>query len=177
MYGVIKVMQRNFKDDLKASHEDASLAIWERAYRKLFVNYSSMADNLTDGLGQRCGVDRVIILTNSKTVKVDEKLIDGDYEKFFIEFKSSVEHNTPGWVEKELLCDYILYVFKKSGKCFLLPVPQLQRAYVKNKNKWHKQYVTFMQPNKGYTTAGLLVPIKVVMQEIAYSHCAKVEVE
>ena len=113
-----------------------------------------------DGWHQRVGVDRSIILANSKQILVDEKARriknTGD---IMLEYISNDRANTPGWVEKSLKCDYIAYAFMPSGIAFLLPVNQLQTAWFKNKISWLHKYKTRVAINDSYKTLNCPVPI------------------
>ena len=113
-----------------------------------------------DGWHQRAGVDRSVILANSKQILVDEKARriknTGD---IMLEYVSNDRTNAPGWVEKSLKCDYIAYAFMPSGIAFLLPVNQLQTAWLKNKLIWLQKYRTRAAINNSCKTLNCPVPI------------------
>jgi hypothetical protein len=94
---------------------------WEQVYREAFPSFEGMVAIHRMGSGQRDGVDRLIALTNGATIKVDEKVRDKDYQDFCLEYwsvkhKTDSRQNAPGWIAKDLRCDYIAYAFVPSGR-------------------------------------------------------------
>ena len=83
-----------------------------------------------------------------------------------LEYVSNDQKNTPGWVEKDLFADYICYAFIPSGKAYLLPVIQLQAAWLKNKTEWLEKYGTKSADNKFYHTLNCPVPTDVLFSQI-----------
>ena len=69
-----------------------------------------------------------------------------------LEYISNDKTGSLGWVEKSLKCDYIAYAFMPSGIAFLLPVNQLQTAWLKNKIVWLQKYRTRSAINYSYKT-------------------------
>jgi len=156
----------SFEDCLSLSHEAAELPLWEETYKQAFPGFIGMHYHESDGWHQRHGIDRSIILANSKQILVDEKVrgtnkkTEKVYADIAIEYQSSVEHNTPGWAEKSLLADYIAYAILPLGKCYLLPVLQMQEAWRKNKTDWIRKYGYNDSQNSGYRTRFCPVPHK-----------------
>jgi len=148
-----------FNADLKFSHECEDNPCWREIYSKAFPTMQKMISHKQDGCHQRAGIDRSIILSNSKQITVDEKARrirnPGD---IMLEYISNDRTGSDGWVVKSLLCDYIAYAFIPSGEAFLLPVIQLQTAWRKNSKKWLMEYGTRTAKNKGYNT--LNCPVK-----------------
>lgn len=140
-YGVIKV-QHNFAASLRASHEAEDMPLWREVYQKAFPTMQEMINHRQDGDHQRQGIDRSIILRNSKQILVDEKVRFKPYDDILLEVWSDFERKKPGWVAKDLLCDYIAYAVEPLGKCYLLPVPQLRLA-------WKKGWQRSAQGNQG----------------------------
>lgn len=160
-------MNNDFKTDLAYSHSLEEAGWWEQVYRLAFHNYESMASVRQDGWAQRGGIDRIITLSSGKTLAIDEKVRRKDYGDILIEFWSSYEHKTPGWIEKDLACDYIAYAFEPSKRCYLLPFIDLQRAWRLYKDNWVKDYGTKKADNKTYTTISCPVPIKELQIAVA----------
>lgn len=135
-------VEHNFAESLKDSHRAEDLPFWAEVYRKAFPTLEAMVNHRRDGWHQRQGIDRSITLDNSKQILVDEKVrgrnkITGKvYTDIALEYLSDEEREVPGWVCKSLLADYIAYAIAPLGKCYLLPVPQLQQAWQKNKARW-----------------------------------------
>lgn len=137
----------DFGRSLSESHKAEDLPLWEECYRKAFPNFQAMANHRSDGDHQRNGIDRSIILQNSKQILIDEKFRTKAYSDIALEYLSDSERGVLGWVCKPLLCDYIAYAIGPLGKCYLLPVVQLQKAWSDNKDKWMNNF-TIRAENK-----------------------------
>lgn len=84
------------------------------------------------------------------------------HDDILIEYISNDKTGTLGWAEKNLQCDYVLYVFWDIKVAYWLPFPVLKKTWLKNKNFWLKEYGTREAPNKGYKTLNCPVPIRVL---------------
>lgn len=133
-------MTHNFFESLAASHAAEDLPIWEECYRQAFPDMVAMVNHRQDGEHQRAGIDRSIILANSKQITIDEKVRFKNkrtgrvYDDIALEFLSNEQTGAPGWVCKPLLCDYIAYAIAPLGRCYLMPVVQLQTAWKKHRD-------------------------------------------
>lgn len=156
----------NFQDSLKKSHLAEDLPFWEECYRAFFLDFATMVNHRADGWWQRAGIDRTIVLHSSKNYKIDEKVRWGNYLDIALEELSSVENKTAGWVEKSLMADFIAYAIAPRGKCYLLPVPQLQAAWLRNKHEWRKKYPRIQASNEGYTTLSWGIPVSELFSAI-----------
>ncbi len=165
-------MVHNFKESLAFSHAAEDLPVWEVVYKDAFPSMVSMVSYRDDGFWQRQGIDRGILLETSKQIRVDEKVrgrnkITGKvYNDVAIEYQSSKEGKTPGWVNKPLLADYIAYLIAPLGVCHMLPVLQLQSAWVRHGNDWIAKYPKIEAKNEGYTTVSVGVPVDVLYPAI-----------
>lgn len=156
----------DFVTDLAWSKSQSDQPWWEAVYRQAFANFATMTYVNGDGWAQRGGIDRVITLTSGKTLYVDEKVRRKHYDDIFLEYWSDHEGRRPGWVEKDLACDYIAYAFAETQTCYLLPFLQLRRAWRLNRNEWFELYGNRPVPNNGYTTIGIPVPVAEVLGAI-----------
>ena len=160
----------NFEQSLKRSHAADELAMWETVYRRAFPDMVEMINHRMDGDHQRLGVDRSIIMSNSKQILIDEKVRWKAYEDIALEFISDSTRQTPGWVRKSLLCDYIAYAIAPIGRCYLLPVLQLQRAWKAYGNDWIEKYGTISAKNhsngRSWNTISCCVPVHALMKAI-----------
>jgi hypothetical protein len=156
----------NFRDDLAFSHSAEGLKIWNEIYDSAFPNYLSMNNQRENGQLQHAGIDRTIILNSGKAIYIDEKVRRVDYGDILLEYVSNDQKNTKGWAEKPLFCDYIAYAILPSGRCFLLPVPQLQKAWKENKDNWLKAYGTKKADNHFYNTLNCPIPTDVLLHSI-----------
>jgi hypothetical protein len=157
----------DFKKDLEYSHDCEAMEMWESAYRHFFPTMASSVTHGQDGEHQRAGVDRSIILANSKQILIDEKARRiHDTGDIMVEYVSNDRMETLGWAEKPLRCDYIAYAFVPSKKVYLLPFTQLQNAWHRNKDEWLKKYRTKRAPNKNYNTLNCPVPTSVLFSKM-----------
>lgn len=159
-------MQHNFAASLRASHEAEDMPLWREVYQKAFPTMQEMINHRQDGDHQRQGIDRSIILRNSKQILVDEKVRFKPYDDILLEVWSDFERKKPGWVAKDLLCDYIAYAVEPLGKCYLLPVPQLRLAWKKNGQRWWDNNFKPKADNGGWVTVSVVVPAEELLTEI-----------
>jgi len=165
-YGGISQLQHSFKESLALSEAQSDNPIWEVVYRKAFHNYGSMCCVRSDGWAQRGGIDRVITLQSGKTLTVDEKVRYQDYGDILLEYWSSEESQTPGWVAKDLSCDFISYAVIPTNKCYLIPFLSLRKAWRDNGKVWVSKYKRIAAKNNGYTTVSVGVPVAVLFDAI-----------
>lgn len=150
--------QHNFAESLARSQAQADAPWWLSVYRAAFPDLESAVCVRNDGWAQRGGVDRVLTLASGKTLTVDEKVRAQDYDDILLEYWSSREGRIPGWVAKDLACDFIAYAFEPSGRCYLLPFQSLRRAWRKHGRQWANTYRRVEAHNVGYTTVSVPVP-------------------
>lgn len=125
-----------------------------------------MVSHRKNGYWQKAGVDRSVILENSKQILVDEKIRRKDYGDIALEVWSDVENKKEGWICKPLMADYIAYAFLQSKKCYLFPVVQLQYAWKNNRENWTRDFGLKEAKNNNYTTVFCPVPMQDLFPEI-----------
>ena len=171
------VKVHDFNESLAKSHAAEDLPFWRETYEQAFPKMRAMVNHREDGDHQRAGIDRSIILENSTTIRIDEKVRYQNsngrvYEDIALEFLSNKERKIKGWVNKPLLCDYIAYAIAPLGVCYLMPVVPLQAAWLRNSKLWacdrsnYRCYAKNRTDGKEWTTVSLCVPAKVVMMSI-----------
>ena len=128
----------DFKADLVRSYAQENASYWDAIYRDLFPGMAAYIRHSQDGDHQRLGVDTTIIMKNSKTYTIDEKIRLQDFPDILCEEWSDVERKIPGWLTKPLLCDFILYLNIPGGKVYLLPTLQLQSAWRRHGEEWKR---------------------------------------
>lgn len=165
-------LAHSFAESLQASHQASDLPIWREIYEQAFPGFLAMHDHRQDGDHQRQGIDRSVILENSKQVLIDEKVRGRNkktgkvYDDIALEYWSDFERKQKGWVCKPLLCDYIAYAIAPLGKGYLLPVLQLQLAWGTHGQSWIAQYPEIRAINRGWTTVSVGVPVSVLFPKI-----------
>ena len=156
----------DFQESLERSHRAEDLPFWEDVYREFFPGFVSMANHRRDGWWQRCGIDRSVVLDNSKTIRIDEKVRARSaktgkvYDDILLEHVSNDRTGAPGWVVKPLMADYIAYAIAPLGKCYLLPVLQLQLAWRRHGDTWRRKHGDRNAQNRGYRTISTPVTVR-----------------
>jgi len=162
----------DFDKSLAQSHKVSEYPFWYDLYEQFFPNMVSMQSYNEYGYWQQQGIDRGVVLDTSKQILIDEKVrgrntITGCiYSDIALEYWSSYEHKKAGWVCKPLMADYIAYVIAPLGICYMLPVLQLQQAWLKNKDQWLASGHIIKSKNKGYTTHSVGVRPEVLFPAI-----------
>lgn len=152
-------MIHDFATDLEFSNEASEEAFWDAVYRKAFPNLVNHMPCPGDFASQRMGIDRIILLSNGKTLAIDEKKRREVYDDVLLEYVSADTVNTPGWIEKDLAIDYLAYAFMPIQTVYLYPWPQLRRAWLHNKPDWLRTYKTISANNGSYRTLSVAVPL------------------
>lgn len=171
-YGVINLMVNDFKADLEFSHLFEKNPIWDEIYKKSFPTMIEKISYKADGFWQREGIDRGIVLSSTKQVFIDEKVRGRNkktglvYDDIALEYLSSKEQSKPGWVCKPLRADYIAYLIAPLGRCYMLPVIQLQAAWQKYGEQWINKYPKIPASNIGYTTMSVGVPTNILFKAL-----------
>lgn len=169
----------DFASSLAMSHRASDWPGWEPLYRGFFPSMLAMHDHRQDGDHQRAGIDRTVVLQNAKVIYIDEKVRGRNrktqrvYDDILLEVFSDVERKRDGWVSKPLQADYIAYLIAPLGKCYLLPVLQLQLAWSRHGREWMEMGARYQggfakveAPNRGWTTVSVAVPAAVLFGKI-----------
>lgn len=167
------VEPHEFEASKTKSHSAADSPIWKECYEKFFPSMVAMTDHRKNGYWQHLGIDRSVILDTSKQIKIDEKArfpnpkTNKSYDDIALEYLSNDRMGTPGWVCKPLQCDYIAYAILQLGKCYLLPVQQLQSAWVIHGEEWKEQYYNIEAKNPNYSSWSVAVPPHILFPAMA----------
>jgi hypothetical protein len=156
----------DFDDDLAFSHAQSDAPWWAEVYKQAFPGFESMVCVRKDGWAQRGGIDRVITLSSGKVVTVDEKARRRFWPDVLLERWSSEEHKTPGWVQKNLACDYLAYAWVPSKTCLVIPFLALRRVWIDKGRDWIAKYPEKRAENKTYTTVSVAVPTEILMDSL-----------
>ena len=163
----------NFATSLRCSETQVDAARWEAMYKKAFPTMTAAVPIRQDGWAQRGGIDRVITLASGKTITVDEKVRQKDFNDILLEYWSDTERRTPGWIAKDLACDFIAYTCLETERCFLLPFHLLRRAWKQHGREWvsraekeEEGYKKVVAQNRGYTTTSVAVSWDILYQAI-----------
>lgn len=156
----------HFATSLARSHFYADAPWWSDVYRNAFPTLRCCHDIRSDGWSQRGGIDRLLVLASGKTLTVDEKVREKDWPDVLLEYWSDEAARSPGWIAKDLACDYIAYAFVPSQTCLLLPFHQLRLAWHRHRKQWVQNYKEVRADNGRYTTVSVAVPKAELMARI-----------
>jgi hypothetical protein len=156
----------SFARSLERSAKESDNPIWETVYRKAFPSLASVVCVREDGWAQRGGIDRLLVLASGKTLSVDEKVRERDYGDVLLEYWSNYERRVPGWIAKDLACDFIAYAVLPTKKCYLLPFQTLRQAWRNNRNEWVNDFREVKADNGTYTTVSVAVPVGVLFDSL-----------
>ena len=170
----------NFFDDraYAAAHQHAHK--WEAAYRAAFPTLLHTHIVTADGWAQRGGVDRVLVLASGRTLTVDEKVrkphaLNGRdivleaTHKYFDSGRC-----VPGWINKDLACDFIAYTWEDRKDVYIWPFHNLRAAWETNKATWSKTYPWLKTNNRTFRTFSVAIPVDVLIKAIADTMTIKI---
>jgi len=147
-----------FKKDLDFSNAASEEKFWQEIYQQAFPNmiFAQLCINETKTQNQDLGIDRCIMLESGKCLYIDEKKRrpDQKFHDILLEFGNRyVDTNTfkyDGWMNKELLIDYLAYAWLAWYKVCLLDWQILNRVWQINCFEWiEKAKESFILKNKG----------------------------
>lgn len=138
------VNARTFQDSLSIANHYSTSPVWESIYKKVFPDFHQMIDYSHNGIHQKRGVDRLVLLKDSTAIKIDEKIRISNFDDVALEYASVVKNGEVkalGWVcDPEKDSDYIAYAISPLGIGWCFPYKELRRAWNIHGNKWIEKY-------------------------------------
>lgn len=152
-----------FNEDLKFS-ESLDSNFWNKIYSRAFPNHISFfrSKSQKESDMQQYGIDTTVVLSSGKPVFVEEKIRRKNYGDILLEVIANDKTSAMGWIEKDQMSDYILYIICETEQVYVLPTIQLQQAWRKNKDKWLEEFGTVPAKNPNYESVNCPVPIQVL---------------
>ena len=96
----------------------------------------SRVESVTDLTLQKVGADIKVTLKSGDSFYVEEKIRLTTYPDLLLETKSSIERNTPGWIEKESISEWLVYFCKDTKRIFVMKMKDIQTEYNERKTAW-----------------------------------------
>jgi len=152
-------MIHDFKERLEYSESASDEGFWDAVYHKAFPDMLWHKLCAGDTQSQRLGIDRLVFLKSGRVLAIDEKKREKVYSDILLEYLSNDQTGAPGWIEKDLLIDYLAYAFMPSRKVYLFPWDMLRRAWLHYKEEWLQKYKIPPARNEGYSTHSVAIPI------------------
>ena len=156
----------DFKERLEFSEKASDEPFWDAIYKKAFPNIVNQMLASGNVKSQRMGIDRVVLLSSGKILYIDEKKREIDYQDILLEYVSVDKTGAPGWIEKDLLIDYLAYAFMPSKRVYLFPWDMLRRAWCHYKDNWLEIYARIEAQNQGYKTISVAIPIQILQKAV-----------
>ena len=154
----------NFREQLKESNNQEDF--WDAVYRQAFPALVNHMPGPGKTESQDKGIDRILLLSSGQILLIEEKMRFGVYPDILLEFTANDRTNAPGWMEKELIVDYLAYAFLPTRTCHLFDWPSLQRAWHRHKAQWKKEYGIRTAENPTYNTLGVPVPVREIERAV-----------
>jgi hypothetical protein len=169
--------QRTFAESLAISNHYSQDKVWENIYKSVFSNFHAMVDYSHNGIHQKRGVDRIILLKDGTAFKVDEKIRVKAFDDIALEYASVVRNGkieALGWVcDPEKDSDYIAYAVNPLGSGYIFPYKDLKRAWITYGEAWIQKYrqryhkgCTYRNGLVDYETFFCPVPAKEIFKAI-----------
>lgn len=126
----------------------------------------------------RRGIDWWIEMNTARHLAVDAKVRDIDWaathpdeDDIALESWSVIEKKIVGWTrDTQKQCDYVLWLWKPTGRFCILPFAMLCKVFIENWEAWRDKYKTKQQHTKrsdgGYHSECIFVPRRIVWAEI-----------
>lgn len=157
----------SFDKEKEWSEAQSDEPFWKAIYKKAFPNMVNMMPCPGNFESQRMGIDRVILLANGKTVAIDEKKRREERKDILLEYLSNDQTQALGWIEKDLMIDYLAYAFMPTKRCYLFDWPILRLTWIRFKNDWLRSYSISPARNNGYSTHNVAVPIPTLLGAVS----------
>lgn len=164
----------DFQASVARSRAQADAPWWREIYESAFPGLRSMVYVANDGWAQRGGIDRVLVLASGRTINIDEKVRERDWPDILLERWSDVASRRPGWIQKDLACDFIAYAFVPSATCYLLPFLTLRRAWRAHGRAWIRAaerqrdgFALVRADNGDWSTESIAVPLHSLLSALS----------
>lgn len=160
----------DFYMDLEKSrtHEE----MWKEFYQKRFPGYRELINTQdTKCQLQQDGVDRIVIDSDGTRISIEEKVLNDVHNEICFEWLSNSLTRKPGWIEQNLLCDYLAYAFAPTKEIYFYEWRALRKVWIEYGEYWKKslgckqiESKTMSRNGYSYLTYSCAVPIYIVDQ-------------
>lgn len=172
----MRALEYDFEERLAMSSGIAAVA----DVRTVLLDNIPGAVNVTQAATEndKQGIDWWVEMSTAKHLAVDVKVRDQDWaakhpgdDDLALESWSVVEKRIPGWTrEPSKRCDYVLWLWKDTGRFCLLPFPMLCRVFTDNWRAWCDEHKTRRQftprAGGGYHSECVFVPRRIIWAAI-----------
>lgn len=179
----------NYSNDMKyADSEEMKLKADNLIRQKLcFMGPIMRIDSIKDKTMQYAGIDKLILFSNGKTLKLEEKIRRIDYGDLLVEIIAdnnfaSYDYNTNvfestkprgvGWGMKDYSSDLLFYFIEKEEKGFIFSWKKFQAIFKGFLPIWYELALNKKEgfslkvaKNKGYDTINIAIPKEAFFNE------------
>lgn len=115
----------------------ALLPFWAEVYERAFPGMRALVVNDRSNAAQHGGIDHVITLASAKVIRIDTKNRErSDTGDVLLEYISNDRAETPGWMDQDLLIDYMAYAFVPDRRAYLFDWEMLRRTWLAFRDDW-----------------------------------------
>lgn len=162
----------SFNHELAASQSDSSNGDVNTVLLDAVPH--ALSANPSDNRDDRNGIDWWVHVESGNRLGVDCKVRRTDYmpkgeDDLALETWSVVERRVVGWTrDPAKKTDYVLWLWKDTGRWVLIPFPMLLAVFELNWKGWRKKYKTACQytPDRDYHSECVFVPRRELWAEI-----------
>jgi len=150
--------------------------LFNKIYMKLRPDIKTIETN-KDKRTQLLGVDKILYLDNGCTYYIQEKCRPYKwYDDILLEYISNDRTMSPGWMEKDQLCNYLFYLVKYISQVYWFKWLPLKQLWDTNRDKWISYgeqrlygFSRISAPNPDYNTISVGVPPDILLNNIPKS--------
>ncbi len=162
----------DFDTQNKQSIKDTELFLPH--YRAKYGNSIEIKHCFNDRRAQRLGIDTVLFLPDGRTVYVDEKVREKDYNDVLLErsIRLSSGETVPGWSSNPYLAtDVFAYLIRPTNQCYFFDARLLRRALQLHYIDWCQEgYKMVTAKSHGYyenyDTYNIAIPVPILREAI-----------
>jgi hypothetical protein len=138
----------------------------ETLLKKIFPTMVRYRENKNREL-QNKGIDQIIVLPKIGKIYVEEKIVFHQWQEILLEYLSNAQKGTPGWIEKDLWCDYLIYAFFETKTAYVIKWKELKALWDNEKEALKKIYPPVGTPNyNGNNSVCAKVPIDLLQKKL-----------
>ncbi len=158
----------DFVERLEWSADLSDEPEWAAFYQRVWPDMLRAVRVDKDGLEQRAGIDREIILPDFRRILIDEKKRQTAFRDIALEewsvcggfdrkARMVVRPKTRGWAwDPKKRCDYVAYAVPLLRVCYLLPYDLLRLTFARRIDEWRRTCsYPIVAHNRGYDTVSV----------------------
>ena len=139
-------------------------------YFKYFPDLTNI-EKINDEIRQKQGIDKILHFKNGDSKNLEEKIRDKDYGDVLLEEYSNYEGKKLGWILKDQVSDYLVYIILPKNRLYMLDYHKLKGLFLDNYHLWLQKYgrrfgKTYQNGKLLYETSNIAIPAKELSEAI-----------